>query len=267
MGQSAGWNVVWSLCLSRSFCLPLEIQFDGTVRRQAMIFHVWNQLVKCLHKILLFYKHYVVGTGGEACVPSQIDGELTSETARAQEVLTWKGFSKRYEAMFMSKWQLFGLTSLTYICGLESSARATANNKCPENRDAFQSCFFFFYGKDSKSSNCLIQVISLVRKWFMMGPRCTVLYTRSLKTFNGRAFSSPLSIYFSTRRNSDGASVKTNHLRAKWCRSINSKQGMEQSVNRAVPALFISLLNWVCHLHLTSRWPWLFNSNVWLCYK
>lgn len=66
-----------------------------------------HQLVKCLHKILLFYKHYIVGTGGEACVPSQIDGELTSETAKAQEVLslTWKGFSKRYEALFMSKRQ------------------------------------------------------------------------------------------------------------------------------------------------------------------
>lgn len=266
--------VWWSLCISWSFCLPLEIQCDGgsawTGNGLPCLKH---QLVKYLHKILLFYKYYIVGTGDEACVPSQIDGELTSETAKVQEVLylTWKGFSKRYEAMFTSKWQLFGLTSLTCICGLESSARATANNKCPENRDAFQSCFFM---KNWKSSNCLIQVISLVRKWFMMGTQCMVLYTRSLKAFNGRAFSSPLSIYFSTRRNSDGASVKTNHLRAKCklfekqrCRSINSKWGTEQSVNRAVPVLFISLLNWVCHLHLTSRWPWLFNSNVWLCYK
>lgn len=145
MGQSAGWNVVWYLFLE--FLLPLEIQSDGdSAWTGNNLSYLKHQLVKYLHKILLFYKHYIVGTGGEACVPNQIDRELTSETAKAQEVLylIWKGFSKRYKAMFISKWQLFGLTSLTHICGLEPSVRATANSKCPENRDTFQSCFFLW---------------------------------------------------------------------------------------------------------------------------
>lgn len=45
------------------------------------------------------------------------------------------------------------------ICGLESSARATANSKCPENRDAFQSCFLWQKPKvqqlpDSSNKSC-----------------------------------------------------------------------------------------------------------------
>lgn len=79
----------------------------------------------------------------------QLNGELTSETANAQEVLYLKrkDVSKRYEPQFSSKWQLFSLTSLTYICGLECSVRATANSKCPENCDAFK-VVIFFYGKN-----------------------------------------------------------------------------------------------------------------------
>lgn len=136
--------------------------------------------------ILLFYKHCIVGAGGKARVWSQRDGELTSETAVLY--LQWDVLSKRYEPVFMSKRRLFSLTPLTSVCGGESSVRATANSKCPENCDAFK---VFFSCQKQKVYQCLILAVSLVRKWLMMGTKRMVLCTRSLKAVRWKSFPQP----------------------------------------------------------------------------
>jgi hydrogenase maturation factor len=79
-------------------CLLLKWGLMEIAHRQATLSSPSKyKLVKSLPNNFTILQELHWGPGGEACVLSQIDAELTSEAAETQEVLhlRWKGFSKR----------------------------------------------------------------------------------------------------------------------------------------------------------------------------